>query len=96
MSETFVKETAMSGARLQVAGQVMTEAMNFLQKEKGFTVDEALMAALYAIGAALKQRGVVMRPDEPVSPQLQPLCNGYKRSGPMRPEQARPEWGVKH
>lgn len=96
MRRTQIKETTMHRARLKEGSEVVIEAMNFLQREKGYVLDEALMCALFAIGIGLKQRGVDLLYDDTLREQLAPLFSGYAQADLMKPEQRRPEWGAKH
>jgi len=81
---TRVKVKGKAADATKVATQVCA-LLNAAQVE-GIVLETALYGALYAIGAALKQRGIVLRPTDTLEDRLTPLVAGYNDSPMLMPE----------
>lgn len=76
MLERVVVEV--SAADIQRCGRYVSEAMNRAQQEGGYTLDQTLASAAFALGAAIAQRGAILHLEEPLRQALPPLVQGYE------------------
>lgn len=76
--------------KLGTIGNAVLQAMNTLQAG-GHSAEEVLAGALYAVGSALAQRGVVLQLDTPLRDMLQPFVYGYVASQQERAARGRPQ-----
>lgn len=68
----------MTRNQMQTVGNPILGVMNTLQTEHGFTIDEVLMGTLFAVGAAIRQRGGVLDMTASLRIALPPLVAGYE------------------
>jgi hypothetical protein len=68
----------MTKTQMRACCEDLLAAMNKAQYEKGFTIDEVLMATAFLLGTSIKQRGGKLLLDAPLRRALPPLVAGYE------------------
>jgi hypothetical protein len=71
-------EVSMTADEINAASQPFIDALNKAQDR--FTIDQVLCASLYALGAAIRQRGGKLLLDTRLRVALPPLVAGYEDS----------------
>lgn len=78
MQDLITVTTIMTTKEISQANRRLIAAMNEALDEDDFSMDEVLTAALYAIGHAHSENGIVLAINDPLGTALSPFVDGYK------------------
>jgi hypothetical protein len=77
MNATEETQVNLTAEDIDICSKKLVSAMNELQTEHGYSVDEVLVAVAYTLGFGFAETGAVLPLDLPLREAMPPLVLGY-------------------